>query len=137
MRLMSFTDYGLRVLMRLAGESGRAFTAAELAAEFRVSRAHLAKVVSALSAAGWIDTRRGGGGGLALARPAAEIGLGDVVAQLEAQQAIVECFSPDRNTCTLSPGCRLKARLARAERAFLDDLNLGTLADCALPPPRR
>lgn len=134
MRLTSFTDYGLRVLMRLAGDAQRAFTAAELAAEFRVSRAHLAKVVSALSAAGWIETRRGGAGGFHLARPAAEIRLGDVVAHLEAQQVLVECFAPDRNACTLSPGCRLKARLARAERAFLDDLNQSTLADCAYPP---
>lgn len=46
MRLTSFTDYGLRVLMRLAGDPTRAFTAAALAAEFRVSRNHLAKVIS-------------------------------------------------------------------------------------------
>ena len=31
MRLTSFTDYGLRVLMRMAGTPDRAFTAADLA----------------------------------------------------------------------------------------------------------
>ncbi|MEZ5753613.1 MAG: Rrf2 family transcriptional regulator [Paracoccaceae bacterium] len=130
MRLTSFTDYGLRVLMRLAGEPDRAFTTAELADEFAISRNHLAKVISALAGAGYVDTRRGGGGGARLARPAAEVRLGDVVAMLEADQVLVECFAPGGNSCTLTPGCRLKARLSHAKAAFLADLNTSTLADC-------
>jgi len=133
LRLTSFTDYGLRVLMRMAGAPGRAFTTGELAAEFNVSRNHLAKVISALAAAGLLHTRRGGGGGAMLARPPAEIRLGDVVALLERDQALVECFA-SANTCTLTPQCRLKARLARAEAAFITDLNRGTLADCIYRP---
>jgi len=45
LRLTSFTDYGLRVLMRMAGEPERPFTTAELADEFRVSRNHLAAII--------------------------------------------------------------------------------------------
>ncbi len=131
MRLTSFTDYGLRTLMRLAGEPDRAFAAAELATEFRVSRNHLAKVISTLAAAGLLETRRGGGGGAMLARPAAEIRLGDVVALLEEGQKLVECFGAGANNCTLLPRCRLKARLAHAQAAFIADLNGSTLADCA------
>lgn len=134
MRLTAFTDYGLRVLMRMAGDPARAFTAADLAAEFGVSRNHLAKVISALAAAGLLETRRGGGGGALLARPAGEIRLGDVVARLEADQSLVECFAPGGNACTLTPKCRLKARLARAEAAFIADLNRSTLADCVYRP---
>lgn len=133
MRLTSFTDYGLRVLMRMAGDPSRAFTAAELATEFRVSRNHLAKVISALAAAGVLKTRRGGGGGAVLARAPAEIRLGDVVQRLEADQAMVECFAAG-NACILTPDCRLKARLAHAETAFIADLNRGTLADCIYRP---
>ena len=134
MRLTSFTDYGLRVLMRLAGAPDRAFSTAELSSEFRVSRAHLAKVISALSGAGWIETRRGGKGGAQLARPASSIRLGDVVDRLESNQALVECFLADGNACTLTPSCRLKARLGRASRAFIADLNTATLADCVYRP---
>ncbi len=134
MRLTSFTDFGLRVLMRLAGEPTRAFTTADLATEFRVSRNHLAKVVSTLAAAGLLQTRRGGGGGVLLARRPEDIRLGDVVALLEADQALVECFAPAGNGCTLTPHCRLKARLAHAGSAFLADLNRSTLADCAYRP---
>ena len=48
MRLTSFTDFALRTLMRLAGEPGRSFATSEIAAEFGISRNHLAKVVRAL-----------------------------------------------------------------------------------------
>lgn len=130
LRLTSFTDFGLRVLMRMAGAPDRAFTAAELADEFHISRNHLAKVVSALSAGGYLETRRGGGGGAMLARQPEAIRLGDVVAHLEAGQALVECFLPGGAACTLTPHCRLKARLAQAEAAFVADLNRSTLADC-------
>ncbi|RXV64642.1 Rrf2 family transcriptional regulator [Roseovarius sp. A46] len=134
MRLTSFTDFGLRVLMRMAGDPARAFTAADLAAELRVSRNHLAKVISALAAANLLETRRGGGGGAMLARPPEDIRLGDVVAVLEADQALVECFATGSNACTLSPKCRLKSRLAHAEAAFVADLNRSTLADCVYRP---
>lgn len=134
MRLTSFTDFGLRVLMRLAGDPERPFTTAELAEEFRISRNHLAKVISALAGAGYLETRRGGGGGATLARPPQQIRLGEVVARLEADQALVECFSPGGAACTLTPNCRLKARLAQAEAAFIADLDRSTLADCVYRP---
>lgn len=134
MRLTSFTDYGLRVLMRMAGAPGQPFTVADLANELRVSRNHLAKVISALAAGAYLETRRGGGGGAMLARKPENIRLGDVVALLEADQALVECFVPGGNACTLAPHCRLKTRLAHAEAAFLADLNRSTLADCVYRP---
>lgn len=136
MRLTSFTDYGLRVLMRMAGAPERPFTTGELAEEFRVSRNHLAKVISALASAGWIETRRGSGGGAFLARAPETIRIGDVVARLEADQAIVECFAPGGTACTLTPRCRLKSRLAEANTAFIADLNRSTLADCVYHPAR-
>ncbi|MGV6806053.1 MAG: RrF2 family transcriptional regulator [Ruegeria sp.] len=135
MRLTSFTDFGLRILMRMAGTPERAFSTAELAKEFKVSRAHLAKVISALANGGYLKTRRGGGGGAVLAHRPEDIRLGDVVQLLEAGQAIVECFSADGSACTLTPNCLLKERLRQAEATFLEDLNRSTLADCIYRPP--
>jgi hypothetical protein len=43
MRLTSFTDFALRALTRLAGEPARSFATSEIAAEFGISRNHLAK----------------------------------------------------------------------------------------------
>lgn len=79
MRLTAFTDHGLRVLVRMAGAPDRAFTAAALADEAHLSRNHLARVISALAAAGLVRTRRSGGGG----------------APLEANQALAARFATD------------------------------------------
>lgn len=137
MRLTSFTDYGLRMLMRMAGAPGRAFSTAELAAELGLSRNHLAKIMQRLAQAGLVETRRGGGGGAMLARPAETIRLGSVIRLLEEGQPLVDCFALRDGQCSLDGRCRLKARLRAAESAFLDDLDRSSLAEVALPalPP--
>ncbi|RMH45703.1 MAG: Rrf2 family transcriptional regulator [Alphaproteobacteria bacterium] len=133
MRLTSFTDYGLRMLMRMAAAPGRAFSTAELAGEFGLSRHHLAKIMQRLAQGGIVETRRGGGGGAVLARPADQIRLGALVRLLEEGQPLVECFASGGD-CSLDGRCRLKARLRAAEAAFLADLDRSTLADIALEP---
>ena len=135
MRLTSFTDYGLRMLMRLASAPDRAFSTADLAEEFQLSRNHLIKIMQKLGRAGLVQTRRGGGGGATLARAPKEIRLGDVVRVLEEGQALVECFQPNGGDCTIDGCCRLKSRLRVAEMAFIENLNRSTLADVALPAP--
>ncbi|SDX86008.1 RrF2 family transcriptional regulator [Citreimonas salinaria] len=132
MRLTSFTDYGLRALMRMASAPDRAFTTTEIAEEFDLSRHHLNKIIQRLARHGIVTTRRGAGGGAMLARPAAEIGLGEIVRLLEQDQALVDCFGPN-GTCCVMPTCRLKGRLHAAETAFMAELDRSTLADIALP----
>jgi Rrf2 family transcriptional regulator, nitric oxide-sensitive transcriptional repressor len=132
MRLTSFTDYGLRMLMHMAGDPGRAFSSAEMADHLGLSRNHLAKIMQHLSRAGFIETRRGGGGGAVLARPATEFRLGEIVRQLEEGQQLVDCFATEGSGCSIDGRCRLKARLRAAENAFLDNLDRSTLADIAL-----
>ncbi|MBK0401317.1 Rrf2 family transcriptional regulator [Limibaculum sp. M0105] len=133
MRLTSFTDYGLRMLMRMASAPERAYSTAELAEEFALSRNHLAKIMQRLARGGFIETRRGGGGGAVLSRPAHQISLGAIVRLLEEGQPLVECFAANGGDCTIDGRCRLKARLRSAEAAFLADLDRSTLADIALP----
>ncbi|MCL4186766.1 MAG: Rrf2 family transcriptional regulator [Rhodobacteraceae bacterium] len=133
MRLTSFTDYGLRMLMRMASAPDRPFSTAELAAEFGLSRHHLTKIMQRLGRAGIVATRRGGGGGAVLARPAAAIRLGEVIRLLEDGQPLVECFASGPGGCSIDGRCRLKARLRSAEAAFLADLDRSSLADIALP----
>lgn len=135
MRLTSFTDYGLRMLMRLASAPDRAFTTAEMADEFDLSRHHLSKIVQRLAQGGIVTTRRGGGGGAVLTLAPDRIGLGRVVRLLEQGQTLVECFAPGGGACTIAGCCRLRGRLRSAEAAFLADLDRSTLADIALPAP--
>ena len=133
MRLTAFTDFGLRALMRLAGEPTRSFSTKEIATEFDISRNHLSKVVRDLADGGFIATQRGAGGGFRLARPPESITLGEIVRVLERRHAVAECFRDDGGACVLTPRCRLKPKLAKAREAFLRDLDATTLAECAYP----
>lgn len=134
MRLTSFTDFGLRALMRMAADPDRTHSTAEIAAEFGISRNHLTKAIQALAAAGIVRTQRGSGGGAVLAQRPEQLRLGDIVSVLERKSALVPCFQADGATCVITPSCRLKGFLSDARSRFLDDLNAHTLADCALPP---
>ena len=134
MRLTAFTDFGLRALMRLAGEPDRSFSTGEIANEFDISRHHLVKVIGDLANAGFVSTQRGAGGGFRLAREPQAITVGEVVRVLEGRHALVECFRDDGGACVLTPCCRLKGKLAAAREAFLHELDRTTLADCAYRP---
>jgi Rrf2 family transcriptional regulator, nitric oxide-sensitive transcriptional repressor len=135
MRLTQRTDYSLRVLMYCAATQGRAAlpTVAEIAQAHGISRSHLTKIVMALSASGWLETTRGRGGGLRLLRPAAQIRLGDVVRQTEADFQLVECFDAAGNTCRMGGRCRLQSVLGQAMDACLAVLDGVTLADLVAP----
>ncbi|MFD1882872.1 RrF2 family transcriptional regulator [Paracoccus pacificus] len=134
MRLTTFTDFGLRAMIRLAQDPQTPLSSAEIAEEFAISRHHLAKAMATLARAGLIVTRRGGGGGAILARPPAEISLGEVFRALNAEEPLVECFQSDGGHCVATNRCRLRARLVIAQEAFMASLDQSTLADVALEP---
>ncbi len=134
MRLTRFSDFGLRALMRMASDPERPYSTAEIAEEFGISRHHLTKTIAALATAGIVETRRGTGGGAVLAHPPGDLRLGDIVAVLERNSVLVECFAPDGGACVITPTCRLKVMLSKARAQFIESLNAHTLADCALPP---
>lgn len=135
MRLAAFTDYGLRVLMRLAGTPDQPLTTAAIAEEFHIPYNHLTKVVQDLARNGFVTTQRGAGGGIRLARPAETITLGEVVRCLEDRYDMVECFRADGGACLLNPLCRLKPQLVAAREAFLAELARTSIAQCAYPGP--
>ena len=129
MKLTTFTDYSLRVLIYLAAEPGRRATIAEISRAFDISENHLTKVVHFLGKQGWIDTVRGKGGGIVLARPAHAIGVGAVVRDTEGAAMPAECFDVEKRDCAILKGCRLKHVLADAVRAFYEVLDRYTLED--------
>ena len=129
MRLAEYTDYTLRVLMYCAAHPAHTVTIGELAERHRLSKNHLMKVVSALSRQGVVETIRGRGGGLRLARDPATIRVGDIVRVSETDFRLVECFDPMTNACTLGMGCRLRGAFRRALDAYFRELDAVTLAD--------
>lgn len=128
MRLSSFSDYSLRVLMYLGVHGGRLATIGEIAVAYDISVNHLTKVVNLLGHLGYIETVRGKGGGIRLGRAATEIRLGDVIRQTENDFAMVECFATGSH-CRIHAACRLPQILDEALAAMFAVLDRYTLAD--------
>lgn len=129
MQLTIFTDYGFRTLMFLRTHPERLCSVREVADHYGISYNHLVKVVHKLSQLGYIETTKGKGGGIHLAKGVEAYRLGDIVKALEPNMEIVECFNKDTNTCLISETCRLKHCLFDAKQAFIDVLNQRTLKD--------
>lgn len=121
MQLSLHTDYALRVLMTLAADE-RHLSVDDIAGRFQISRNHLAKVVQRLQAEGLVETFRGRGGGMRLARPAETITVGDVVRRFENLDAFVSCFAAGSG-CAINGVCGLKPLLSEAMEDFLAKLD--------------
>lgn len=134
MRLTLHTDYSLRLLMYLAIEPDRLHTIETIAERYDISRNHLMKVAQTLVQAGVVESIRGRGGGLRLAKLPDAINIGAVVRATEDGFALVECFDPDGNDCVIAPACSLRGPLEQALVAFLAVLDRYTLADLVKNP---
>lgn len=128
MRLTTFFDYALRVLMYAGATDNRLVTIEETANVYDISRAHLRKVVNILIKNGYLKGVRGRSGGFTLAQPPESINLGAVVRATEPDFALVECFATG-NRCAIARVCRLPNVLNQALNAFIATLDGRTLAD--------
>ncbi|MCA3255813.1 MAG: Rrf2 family transcriptional regulator [Alphaproteobacteria bacterium] len=123
MRITRFTDLALRLLTHLARHPDRRSAVAGVAAAYELSAAHLEKVASELARLGLVIATRGRNGGLRLARPAHDIGIGSVVRALESGD-VAGCEG-----CRERARCRLPALLCEAFGAFYQTLDRYTIAD--------
>ncbi len=135
MRLTTFTDYSLRVLIYLAANNDDRPTIREISERYGISRNHLMKVVQELSQRGYVTALRGKNGGLRLNKAAADIRIGTLIREMENDLALTECLGGN-NQCILTPVCQLKAALTEALQAFFTTLDAYTLEDI-LPGRKR
>jgi Rrf2 family nitric oxide-sensitive transcriptional repressor len=133
MKLSLFSDYSLRVLIYASLREGQ-FQLKDVSKAYGISRNHLAQVVHRLGQLGYLETRRGRGGGCRLAQPASEVRLGKLFRQTEDQPLVMECFDPKTNSCRIAGHCRVQGALTQAMSAFYATLDQYTIADVAVGP---
>lgn len=129
MRLTTRTNLAMRTLMFCAVNPGRIVRKHEIAEACNASENHLAQVVNTLAQRGFIETQRGRAGGLRLARPMEEIGVGEVLRAFEAVLPFAECFDLATNTCPLHEACLFREALLSALEAFYASMDRHSLAD--------
>ena len=131
MRLTHLADYAV-VMMTAAArrEPGMRLSATELAEETGVPLPTAQKLMGKLAGAGLLTSVRGAAGGFALARPADEISLADIVEAVEGPFAMTVC-SEGRTDCALDAHCRIKPHMGvvgDAVRGALGAVRLTELA---------
>lgn len=136
MRLTTFSDYSLRVLIYLGVHDSELATVRQIADAYAVSANHLTKVVHFLGQIGYIETTRGKGGGMRLCRAPESINLGELLRKTEDSRNLVECFNEDTSDCRIETSCVLRGVLGRALEAFFRALDAYTLAHLLTPKSR-
>lgn len=133
MKLSTQADYAVRAVYELAcRDAGQVVQTREIAVAQRLSEAYLAKVIQSLTRAGLLVTARGSHGGVALARPAAEITVRQVCEAVDGPLELHRCrHQPD--PCGDSPCVthRFWERVERVLSSELDGTSFAALAQSA------
>lgn len=134
------TDYAARIVLHLSLEGeGARVTAREVAERRLIPPAFIRRIVSRLSAAGILNTARGNGGGITLARPASRITLLEVVSAMEGPLALNGCTA-EPESCPLSSACTVRTAWEGATAAlagYLKKTDFGSLAKSGARARRR
>ena len=133
MRLSHLADYAV-VLMTAAARRPAAarLSATELASETGVPLPTTQKLMGQLAGCGLLSSARGAGGGFALARPAAEISLADIVEAVEGPIAMTVCSGHEGvSDCALDAHCRVKPHMGVVGNAVRGALGAVTLTELA------
>ncbi len=135
MRISKKCEYALRALTALASHHGRdPLQIREIAEAARVPEKFLEQILLALRNAGFLQSRRGVGGGYSLIRDPATVNLAQVIRTIDGPLAPTSCVSkwaPVR--CPEEKGCALRGVMLKVRNAISDILENTSLASLASP----
>jgi Rrf2 family iron-sulfur cluster assembly transcriptional regulator len=129
-------DYASRALLSLALHDEVGPTSVrDIAERTGLPQPYLEQILLALKGAGLVQSKRGVGGGYVLARPPAEITLGQIVAAVDGPIVAGDFGEPHTNgACDHEGQCVLLgvwADVGRAMRTHLDSFTLADMVDAA------
>jgi Rrf2 family protein len=134
MRLNKTTSHAIRILIDCARADEDLVKVAQLSQRLDITLQNVFKIVHLLNHAGFLFTERGRNGGIRLARPAADIRIGEIVRAIEAMG--LELDGQTGGGRQRSAEADVNKVLDHALEAFISVLDQHTLADMAkLPAP--
>jgi len=134
MKLTTFSDYSIRVIMYLGIKHGELANIADIAKAYNISENHLTKVVHHLGQHGYVETVRGKGGGIRMIRDPETINLGKIIRDSEGDTGFLACLDSEGECCIQST-CRLMGILREAQKAMYAVFDRYTLADLLTQEP--
>lgn len=128
MQLTREADYAVRVVLDLAQHAGDGpVPSADVARRQVIPKPFLRKVVQALARSGHVETRRGTGGGIALARDPNAITLWAVIEAIEGPISLNRCVSAP-GACPLDRTCPVHPVWRRIQDLVIRELEGATVA---------
>ena len=126
--------YGLKAMVHLAGLGPDALAqVADVAEANAISKKFLDHILTELRHAGLVYSKKGKGGGYALARPAHEIRVGAIVRVLDGPLASIPCASVTAfrpcDDCADLKTCPVRLIMVEARNAVASILDNRTLAE--------
>jgi len=126
--------YGLKAMVHLAGlEPGALAQVQDMANSNAIPKKFLDQILSELRNAGLVFSKKGKGGGYALARRAHEISVGQIVRVLDGPLAPIQCASVTAyrpcDDCGDEKACTVRLIMVKARNAIAAVLDNHTLAD--------
>jgi Rrf2 family protein len=126
--------YGLKAMVHLAGlEPKELAQVADIADTNSISKKFLDHILTDLRHAGLVYSKKGKGGGYALARPAHEIRVGAIVRALDGPLAPIPCASVTAfrpcDDCSDLRACSVRLVMVEARNAIANVLDHCTLAE--------
>ena len=126
--------YGLKAMVHLAGlEPGALAQVQDIADKNSIPKKFLDQILSELRNAGLVFSKKGKGGGYALAQPAHKISVGQIVRVLDGPLAPIQCASVTAyrpcDDCGDEKACAVRLMMTKARNAIADVLDNHSLAD--------
>ncbi len=126
--------YGLKAMVHLAGlEPGALAQVQDIADKNTIPKKFLDQILSELRNAGLVFSKKGKGGGYALAQPAHKISVGQIVRVLDGPLAPIQCASVTAyrpcDDCGDEKACAVRLMMVKARNAIADVLDNHSLAD--------
>lgn len=126
--------YGLKAMVHLAGmEPGALAQVQDIADQNSIPKKFLDQILSELRNAGLVFSKKGKGGGYALAQPAHKISVGQIVRVLDGPLAPIQCASVTAyrpcDDCGDERGCAVRLMMVKARNAIAAVLDNHSLAD--------
>jgi Rrf2 family protein len=136
MKLSKKGDYALRALVHLSRSYPDVVPIAEIAEKEVIPLKFLEQILLLLRNMGYVRSRMGPKGGYYLARPPAEIALGEVIRAVDGPLAPISCVSRTAfESCSQQGFCRLRMVLNEVRNDTAKRLDSVTFADiCGTEP---
>ena len=113
-------EYALRAMTYLACRpEGRVCSLHDICQAQEIPESFLAKILQSLAHAGLANSQRGAHGGFALARPAAEISMRDIVEAVDGPIALNPCVLWP-NECSRNEECQMHKAWMHAQQQLMD-----------------